>query len=111
VTWAFPDRGRQADKIRAQTVVEEAIALALAKEEKRTRGPMMLEQKRLRKRRTLIAPTVGGKKIAIVYPPEKTFDAREKKGMVLATRIEKVVFAAHNQMRQNPRSFVPIITQ
>jgi len=29
--------------------------------------------------------------------------------MKLASRIEKVVFAAHNQMRKNPKSFVPYV--
>jgi len=42
-------------------------------------------------------------------PPEKIFDAHYEENMKLASRIEKVVFAAHNQMRSDPKSFIPVI--
>ena len=29
--------------------------------------------------------------------------------MKLASRIEKIVFATHNQMRTNPKSFIPLV--
>lgn len=42
-------------------------------------------------------------------PPEKIFDEFNSADNKLASRIEKVIFAAHNQMRSDPNSFVPIL--
>jgi len=42
-------------------------------------------------------------------PHEKIFDSSFNPNMKLASRIEKIVFAAHNQMRTNPKSFIPML--
>lgn len=41
------------------------------------------------------------------FPKEKVFDKEIDPNMQLASKLEKVTYAAHNQMRATPEIFVP----
>lgn len=47
VKWAFPDRGRESDMIKAEKVLAEQLAKVFAEQEKQNRKDMQMEKKKL----------------------------------------------------------------
>lgn len=99
VKWAFPDRGRESDMMRAMPAIEAAITPILKENEILTKRAAVAEKKKLYEERR---KALGTPKKPMNdddeknFPPEKIFDKFVDPNMRLASKIEKVIFAAHN---------------